>query len=49
MISPKDEKKLKVQRSNFGRYFQAHDKRRGTNFQETFPELANFYQDCLKL
>jgi hypothetical protein len=25
-----------------------HDKRRGTNFLETFPELESFYNKCKK-
>jgi len=40
---------IKKQRYNFGKFFQAHDKRRGTNFINTFPELADFYNDCLEL
>lgn len=49
MIAPVDPNRLKTQRSNFGRYFQAHDERRGTDFKATFPELADFYDQCLKL
>jgi len=49
MISPKDEQKLLNQRSNFGRYFRAHDERRGTDFKKTFPELADFYEYTLTL
>jgi organic radical activating enzyme len=31
---------------DFGLFFDEHDKRRGTNFLETFPELANLYNYC---
>ena len=45
----KDPKLIMKQRSNFARYFRAHDERRGTDFCKTFPELADFYNDCLTL
>jgi MoaA/NifB/PqqE/SkfB family radical SAM enzyme len=44
MISPIDEKKLFEQRYNFGKYFEEHDKRRGTDFKKVFPEFAEFYE-----
>jgi organic radical activating enzyme len=31
---------------DFGLFFDEHDKRRGTNFLETFPELTNLYNYC---
>lgn len=31
---------------NFYLFFTEHDKRRNTNFQETFPELKEFWQNC---
>jgi hypothetical protein len=31
---------------DFGLFFDEHDKRRSTNFLETFPELANLYNYC---
>ena len=31
---------------DFGLFFDEHDKRRGTNLLETFPELANLYNYC---
>jgi len=46
MKSPIDERKLLEQRANFYNYFSAHDKRRGTDFKKTFPELADFYEEC---
>jgi len=43
------EEQIKSQRYNFGKFFQEHDKRRGTDFCKTFPELAEFYEDCLRI
>jgi hypothetical protein len=31
---------------DFGLFFDEHDRRRGTNFLETFPELTNLYNYC---
>lgn len=33
-------------RRDFRRMFDEHDRRRGTNFQATFPEYKEFYQSC---
>ena len=49
MKSPVAEEQLKKQRYNFGRYFRAHDERRGTDFCATFPELEEFYRKCLEI
>ena len=49
MLAIKDEKRLLNQRKNYGRFFKAHDERRGTDFKKTFPELADFYDYTLKL
>jgi len=49
MNSPINKKSLKVDRYNFYKYFQEHDKRRGTNFISTFPELKDFYIYCGKV
>jgi hypothetical protein len=38
--------KVKEGRRDFFNWFTEYDKRRGTNFVNTFPELANFYKDC---
>ena len=46
---PDKEKHLKEYRYNFGKFFQEHDKRRGTNFSSTFPELEEFYRKCLEI
>ena len=43
------EQQVRQQRYNFGKYFQEHDKRRGTDFRKVFPELADFYNDCLEI
>ena len=37
---------LDTNRSNFFNHFSSHDKRRGTNFKKTYPELAEFYDYC---
>jgi organic radical activating enzyme len=37
------------QRYNFGKMFKEHDKRRGTDFCKTFPELEEFYRNCLRI
>ena len=31
---------------NFYLFFSQHDKRRGTDFVNTFPELENFWKEC---
>jgi organic radical activating enzyme len=41
-----DENELVRTRKNFYRFMKAHDERRGTNFKETFPEFAEFYDNC---
>ncbi len=43
------EKKLRVARADFYRFFAEHDRRRGTNFIETFPEMADFWHMCRDL
>ena len=44
-----DSPQIKEQRYNFGKYFQEHDKRRGTNFKKAFPELGDFYEETLRI
>lgn len=46
MISPNDENLLLKSRLDFYKFFNEHDKRRGTNFVKTFPELEEFYNFC---
>ena len=36
-------------KKNFYAFFNEHDRRRGTNFQNTFPEMAEFWQECKTL
>ena len=45
----KDPDKIHRQRRDFGRFFQEHDRRRGTDFKKVFPELADFFDWCLTL
>lgn len=41
-----DPEQLKRRRADFYRFFLEHDRRRGTNFLETFPEMKSFWQEC---
>ena len=34
------------QKKNFYAFFNEHDRRRGTHFENTFPEMAEFWQEC---
>ena len=43
------EKHVKNYQYNFYRFVTEHDKRRGTNFIETFPELESFYNKCSRI
>jgi len=47
MKTPMGEKDLNEARVNFYRFFNEHDNRRGTNFLETFPEMIEFWDDCM--
>ncbi len=42
----KDSEKLNFLRSQFAEYIIEYDKRRGTNFVETFPEYERFFTEC---
>jgi len=37
---------VKLQRADFYRFFNEHDKRRNTNFLTTFPEMREFWKEC---
>ena len=37
---------LESRRADFYRFFAEHDKRRGTDFRATFPELLDFWNTC---
>lgn len=41
-----DPEYVKLQRADFYRFFNEHDKRRHTNFLETFPEMREFWNEC---
>jgi hypothetical protein len=49
MISPQDGEQQMKNRYNFVKFVDEHDRRRGTNFTKTFPELEDFYNDCKKI
>jgi organic radical activating enzyme len=46
MIAPQDATQQMRNRYSFYQYFSNHDKRRGTDFCKTFPELEEFYNFC---
>jgi organic radical activating enzyme len=35
-----------MQRADFYRFFSEHDKRRNTNFETTFPQMKEFWNEC---
>jgi hypothetical protein len=37
---------VKLQRADFYRFFNEHDKRRDTDFLNTFPEMREFWEEC---
>lgn len=37
---------LITRRADFYRFFAEHDRRRGTDFLQTFPEMTEFWQEC---
>jgi organic radical activating enzyme len=43
-----NENQLELNKINFLLYIKEMDKRRGTNFIETFPELTYYWEDCIK-
>ncbi|QDK40120.1 hypothetical protein DOM21_01325 [Bacteriovorax stolpii] len=45
----KDEQELYKHQRDFYSFFSEHDKRRGTDFLKTFPEMKDFYEHCRKL
>jgi hypothetical protein len=49
MRSPNDAAWLKGARKDFYLFYSEHDRRRGTNFLATFPEMADFWADCSHL
>lgn len=43
------ESELNTARADFYRFFSEHDRRRGTNFLDVFPEFSFFYEQCRKI
>ena len=41
-----DPEYVKLQRADFYRFFNEHDKRRKTDFLTTFPEMKEFWEEC---
>jgi hypothetical protein len=41
-----DQEYVTIQRADFFRFFNEHDKRRETNFLNTFPEMREFWDQC---
>lgn len=46
MKEPLAEEKLRVLRWRFYEFFSEHDRRRGTDFSRTFPEMSDFWMLC---
>lgn len=44
-----DDPHLSANRADFIRFVDEHDKRRGTNFLETFPQMEEYYREWKKL
>jgi len=40
---------IQQQRADFYRFFAEHDRRRGTDFLKTFPEMTAFWNECRRL
>ncbi|MBL7713910.1 MAG: radical SAM protein [Bdellovibrionales bacterium] len=49
MESPSEEGWLKKSRRDFYLYFKEHDRRRGTDFLKTFPQMKDFWEHCKSL
>ena len=46
MTEPQDTTEVNHARADFYRFFNEHDRRRGTNFLQTFPEMSHFWWEC---
>jgi hypothetical protein len=46
---PRSKQDLYRNRKDFALFFDEHDRRRGTNFLKTFPEMSDFYHMCKEL
>ena len=40
--------KVQMRRAQFARFIEEYDNRRGKSFHDTFPELAEFYELCMR-
>jgi hypothetical protein len=49
MVAPQKEKDVKTARRDFYLFFSEHDRRRGTDFLSTFPEMEEFWRLCQSL
>ncbi len=47
--NPDKKKEIETNRKNFIAFVDEHDKRRGTNFLKTFPEMKKYYQEWKNL
>ena len=45
----KHEEQDNMKKKNFYAFFAEHDRRRGTSFEQTFPEMQEFWQECKNL
>jgi hypothetical protein len=45
----KHAEKGSAEKKNFYAFFAEHDRRRGTSFEQTFPDMAEFWQECKSL
>jgi len=45
-MNPKINKFDNSVKADFYKFFSEHDKRRGTNFLQTFPEMSEWYDEC---
>ena len=41
-----DPEYIKQNKADFYRFFSEHDRRRGTDFLKTFPEMTEFWNEC---
>lgn len=46
MKEPQDPQQLTQDRADFYKFFSEHDRRRNTNFLQTFPEMREFWSMC---
>jgi hypothetical protein len=41
-----DPEYIKRNKADFYRFFNEHDRRRGTDFLKTFPEMKDWWEEC---